>query len=185
MENTLANAEKEIGLPDNEQPLYIDVDDGLIKCKWCGKNFSGSQQMRCINQHVRKSATHRQARKKFLPSNGSNRMEDQNVSGINGQNNAYSNACTCRTHIEFITTNHTQSNFNNCMYFPFSSCTKYMHYAYTQSIKFSLYSYHTDGGDQTEHDYIQMYMHPKPSGFTFNNQLYYITHWCHLVITRL
>ena len=34
----------------------------------------------------------------------------------------------------------------------------------------SLYIYtYTDGGDQTEHDYIQMYMQPKPSGFTFNN----------------
>jgi len=82
MENTLANAEKEVGLPNEEQPLYIDEEDGLIKCKWCGKNFSGSQQMRCINQHVRKSATHKQARKKFLSANTS---EDQSVSGMNGK----------------------------------------------------------------------------------------------------
>ena len=81
----MANAEKEIGLPDEEQPLYIDEEDGLIKCKWCGKNFSGSQQMRCINQHVRKSAAHRQARKKFLSNNTNGSMEDQNASGINGE----------------------------------------------------------------------------------------------------
>lgn len=81
----MANAEKEVGLPNEEQPLYIDEEDGLIKCKWCGKNFSGSQQMRCINQHVRKSATHKQARKKFLSTNTSMYTEDQNVSGMNGK----------------------------------------------------------------------------------------------------
>ena len=123
----MANAEKEVGLPDEEQPLYLDEEDGLIKCKWCGKNFSGSQQMRCINQHVRKSATHRQARKKYLSKDNI----DQNASGINGE--------LCNIHA--------------CLH---CVCT------------------YVDISDQTDHNYIQIYMHPKPSGLTYVYYVIYI-----------
>jgi len=68
IEATLANTVKEVGLSSDEQPLYIDIEDNLVKCKWCGKNFAGSNQVRCINQHVRKSVSHRRARQQHLPS---------------------------------------------------------------------------------------------------------------------
>ena len=68
IEATLANTVKEVGLSNDDQPLYIDLEDNLVKCKWCGKNFAGSNQVRCINQHVRKSVSHRRARQQHLPS---------------------------------------------------------------------------------------------------------------------
>ncbi|XP_065913780.1 uncharacterized protein [Dysidea avara] len=68
IEATLANTVKEVGLSSDDQPLYIDAEDNLVKCKWCGKNFAGSNQVRCINQHVRKSVSHRRARQQHLPS---------------------------------------------------------------------------------------------------------------------
>lgn len=43
------------------QPLYIDEGEETIKCKWCC-NWNGSQEVKVINQHVRKSKSHCSAR---------------------------------------------------------------------------------------------------------------------------
>lgn len=63
---TLEKAIKEEGLPANkEQPLYIDVDDMVIKCRWCKDQFKGSHQLKHLNQHIKKSASHCQERRRL------------------------------------------------------------------------------------------------------------------------
>ena len=48
-----------------EQPLYIDEDDKVTKCRWCGDHFKGSVQLKYINQHVKKAAFHIQKRREI------------------------------------------------------------------------------------------------------------------------
>lgn len=50
----------------DEQPLFIDDELSTIKCKWCPA-WAGSQTVKVINQHVRKSKSHQLARKKEQP----------------------------------------------------------------------------------------------------------------------
>ena len=45
----------------DDQPLYIDEGVGAIKCQWCPA-WCGSQTVKVINQHVRKSKSHKAAR---------------------------------------------------------------------------------------------------------------------------
>ena len=64
-------------IPDGcapEQPLFIDESQQLIKCTWCS-GWVGSSITKVINQHVRKSASHRAARSKKLNCS----LEDQGV----------------------------------------------------------------------------------------------------------
>ena len=50
---------------DDEQPLHIDEAIEVIKCGWC-LTWSGSQSVKVINQHVRKSKMHVMARRREL-----------------------------------------------------------------------------------------------------------------------
>jgi len=61
----LKNACKEEGALEAAQPLYIDYEEKLIKCYWCKNSFKGSKKLKHVNQHVRKSVTHANKRKKF------------------------------------------------------------------------------------------------------------------------
>ena len=47
-----------------EQPLYIDVEEGVIRCHWCGDLYKGSAELKHVNQYVKKAASHIGARKK-------------------------------------------------------------------------------------------------------------------------
>lgn len=60
----LATADKE-NIEDEDEPLYIDKKDNVIKCFWC-KQFCGSKMLKHVNQHTRKSVSHLQARKEKL-----------------------------------------------------------------------------------------------------------------------
>ena len=53
-----------------EQPLYISVSEGVIKCCWCGELFKGSSELKHINQHVKKAASHISAKVKLTGSEG-------------------------------------------------------------------------------------------------------------------
>ena len=64
----LASADKE-KIEEDDEPLYIDKKDGVIKCSWC-KQFRGSNLLKHINQHTRKSVSHLQARKDRLRQGG-------------------------------------------------------------------------------------------------------------------
>ena len=64
---------QEEGILDEQQPLYIDYEDEKIKCSWCKELFSGSYQLKNINQHVQKSSTHEKKRKDFLKTGGGQR----------------------------------------------------------------------------------------------------------------
>lgn len=63
LKKLLEKATKEEGISATEQPLYIDEDDEVIKCHWCGDQFKGSMQLKHINQHVKKAAFHCQKRR--------------------------------------------------------------------------------------------------------------------------
>jgi len=70
LEKVFNAASKEEGILEEQQPLYIDQDDGKIKCYWCKDSFQGSVQLKHINQHVRKSSTHQKRRKDHLRTGG-------------------------------------------------------------------------------------------------------------------
>ena len=62
----LEKTTKEEGLPaDEEQPLYIDESNMVIKCRWCKDQFKGSCQLKHLNQHTKKSASHCQQRRRL------------------------------------------------------------------------------------------------------------------------
>jgi len=73
MDEMLKKAEKEKGFLSEEQPLYVDEDDLKIKCTWCGIRFNGSQQLKHVNQHVRKSSYHAKERIRHLRKGGAQR----------------------------------------------------------------------------------------------------------------
>ena len=55
------------GISDSDviQPLYIDDGEETVKCTWC-PDWKGSIQVKVINQHVKTSASHRNARIRHL-----------------------------------------------------------------------------------------------------------------------
>ena len=60
----LEKTTKEERLPaDEEQPLYIDESNMVIKCRWCKDQFKGSYQLKHPNQHINKAASHCQQRR--------------------------------------------------------------------------------------------------------------------------
>ena len=62
----LEKTTKEEGLPaDEEQPLYIDESNMVVKCRWCKDQFKGSYQLKHLNQHIKKSASHSQQRRRL------------------------------------------------------------------------------------------------------------------------
>ena len=63
----LEKAVKEDGVL--EQPLYISESEGVIKCRWC-ELFKGTSELKYINQHVKKAASHIRARMKVTGSEG-------------------------------------------------------------------------------------------------------------------
>lgn len=73
LEKILAASSKEEGILAEQQPLYIDYDEKKIKCHWCKELFSGSAQVKHINQHLRKSSTHQKKRKDYLKTGGGQR----------------------------------------------------------------------------------------------------------------
>jgi len=73
LDKILAASVKEDGILTEQQPLYIDYDEGKIKCFWCKELFSGSEQLKYVNQHVRKAATHQKKRKDYLKTGGGQR----------------------------------------------------------------------------------------------------------------
>ena len=70
MKSILKKAQKETGFLPEAQPLYLDELDLRIKCSWCGKCFLGSQELKHINQHVRKGTQHLAERKRYLRKGG-------------------------------------------------------------------------------------------------------------------
>lgn len=50
---------------DMIQPLYIDDGEEAIKCTWC-PDWKGSIEAKVINQHIKTSASHRNARIRHL-----------------------------------------------------------------------------------------------------------------------
>lgn len=73
LEKILAASLKEEGILAEQQPLYIDYDERKIKCFWCKERFSGSAQVKHINQHVRQSSTHQKKKKDYLKTGGGQR----------------------------------------------------------------------------------------------------------------
>jgi hypothetical protein len=59
---------------DVSQPLYIDDGEEAVKCTWC-PDWKGSIQAKIINQHVKTSASHRNARIRYL------KLTDTNAQG--------------------------------------------------------------------------------------------------------
>ena len=47
------------------QPLYIDIADECIKCNWC-PSWSGSQEVKRVNQHCKRDKCHTKARMKLM-----------------------------------------------------------------------------------------------------------------------
>lgn len=73
----LAKATKEADMSDGDQPLFVDEGDETIKCRWCTL-FKGSQELKHINQHTSKAASHQRARRKLLGGgNDDDRGENQ------------------------------------------------------------------------------------------------------------
>jgi len=64
LEKILAASVKEDGILIEQQPPFIDYDEGKIKCFWCKELFCGSAQLKYVNQHVWKPTTHK--KKRFL-----------------------------------------------------------------------------------------------------------------------
>ena len=60
--SVLESSVKEEGV--TEQPLYIDAEEGVIRCRWCGDLYKGSAELKHVNQYVKKAASHIGARKK-------------------------------------------------------------------------------------------------------------------------
>ena len=54
----------------DDQPLFIDQQEFVIKCRWCKKLFHGSRQLRHVNQHVRKSISHQKHCSRFHKQGG-------------------------------------------------------------------------------------------------------------------
>ena len=52
-------------VPDINQPLFIESINDKVMCKWC-PGWTGSSETKYINQHVRKAASHKQARAREL-----------------------------------------------------------------------------------------------------------------------
>ena len=66
LKRILDRVTKEEGLPeDRVQPLYVDESEMIIKCDWCKNQFKGSCQLKHLNQHVNKSASHSKKRKQI------------------------------------------------------------------------------------------------------------------------
>lgn len=61
---SLAKCDKE-DISEGDQPIHIDEALDTIKCRWC-PTWGGSQAVKVINQHVRKSKSHLAARIKEL-----------------------------------------------------------------------------------------------------------------------
>lgn len=72
----LERAAKEDGV--TEQPLYIDADKGVICCHWCGDLYKGSTELKHVNQHVKKAASHISARKRHDRTTGENPSDIRN-----------------------------------------------------------------------------------------------------------
>lgn len=45
--------------------VYIDKSNMVIKCRWCKDQFKGSCQLKHLNQHIKKSSSHSQQRKRL------------------------------------------------------------------------------------------------------------------------
>jgi len=58
LEKLLNAASKEEGVLQEQQPLYIDQDDGKIKCYWYKDSFCGSVLLKHNDQHMQKSSAH-------------------------------------------------------------------------------------------------------------------------------
>ena len=70
MDIILAASEKEEGILIEMQPLYVDYEEMKIKCF---ELFSGSTQVKHINQHVWKLTTHQKRKKDYLKTGGGQR----------------------------------------------------------------------------------------------------------------
>ena len=62
LQESLQHCDKKEG-SDVEQPLYIIYSESTesIKCRWCPA-WEGALKMKVVNQHVRKSKSHSNAR---------------------------------------------------------------------------------------------------------------------------
>ena len=63
IDKILDAAVKEESILIEQQPPHVDYDEAKIKCFWCKEIFSGSDQLKYINQHVRKSRTHQKKKR--------------------------------------------------------------------------------------------------------------------------
>ena len=63
LDDRLAKCYKEPDL--DEQPLFVDDTEDSIKCAWCS-GWSGSQQVKRVNQHCKRDKCHLKARMKAL-----------------------------------------------------------------------------------------------------------------------
>ena len=59
----------------SEEPLHIDEPEETILCRWC-PTWKGSIKTKVVNQHVRKAASHTNARKKIIG------IEEQGPTGV-------------------------------------------------------------------------------------------------------
>ena len=42
------------------EPLYVDVEAGVIRCKWCKQHWKGATEVKVVNQHCKRSAFHKE-----------------------------------------------------------------------------------------------------------------------------
>ena len=61
----LEKCTKEANIEDDDQPVYVCVEEELLKCKWCA-GFKGSQEARVINQHIKSFKSHLHERQRRL-----------------------------------------------------------------------------------------------------------------------
>ena len=75
LEKVLTKCNREEGLDDDDQPVYIDWELETILCRWCS-SFKGSIEARVMNQHTRSSKMHLLERQRYLhPDQLSNPLE--------------------------------------------------------------------------------------------------------------
>ena len=65
LSSVLEKCTKEAEVNEEEQPIYICVEEETIKCRWC-TGFKGSREARVINQHIKSAKTHLTNRQRQL-----------------------------------------------------------------------------------------------------------------------
>ena len=48
------------------EPLYVDVEAGVIRCKWCKQHWKGATEVKVVNQHCKRSAFHKEEKNRVL-----------------------------------------------------------------------------------------------------------------------